>query len=255
MSETKSVATVPATKYRRLLTFTYALLGVCAILGVSLIAQSTREPTAPTAAESDTAESESENSQRSFLAALVRNTPNDPMALGRPDAPVTLIEWTDMRCPFCAVYSRDTMPQIVKEYVDAGKLRIEINDVAFFEEQSVDAAVAARAAGNQGKYFEYIETLYAAAPESGHPDMPKDKLMGFAQAAGVPDLARFETDLADPQLRSAVLTSTADAQQIGVKSVPYFVAGDITMAGAQPLENFREFIEAALAKAEPADKK
>ncbi len=117
------------------------------------------------------------------------------MAIGAIDAPVVLSEWIDFRCPFCAVFSRNTMPQLVKEYVDSGKVRIEMHDVAFFGEESVRAATAARAAGEQGKYFEFVSAVYDAAPESGHPELLAEELIEFAKIAGVADLAKFEADM------------------------------------------------------------
>lgn len=176
--------------------------------------------------------------------------PHDPMAIGGADAPVVLVEWTDLRCPYCAVFNRDTLPALVREYVDSGKLRIEIRDVSFFGEQSATAAVAARAAGNQGMFPEYLGAVYRAAPESGHPDLPRDRLIGFAEEIGVPDLAKFTADLDDPRLLEAVRQSTGDAQRLGVNSVPFFAIGNSALSGAQPIENFREFVDAALAGGE-----
>jgi protein-disulfide isomerase len=162
---------------------------------------------------------------------------------------VVLVEWADFRCPFCAVVTNQTLPTLFEEYVDTGLVRFEFRDVAFFGEESIDAAVAARAAGEQGRFPEYLEALFAAAPEKGHPDMPRDKLIGFATEAGVPDLAKFEQDLDRADLRDAVLASTAEAQKLGVTSVPFFVAGDQAIAGAQPIENFRALLDEQLAAA------
>jgi len=172
------------------------------------------------------------------------------MAIGAVDAPVVLVYWTDMRCPFCAVFSRDTLPTLIQEYVDKGEVRVEFHDVEFFGEDSAAAAVAARAAGKQGLFFEYLEAVYAAAPESGHPDMPRERLIAFAEDIGVADLAQFEADLDDPELRTATEQSTSFAQQLGVTAVPFFIAGDKALSGAQSVEAFRSFLDDALSKAE-----
>lgn len=180
---------------------------------------------------------------------LATRDPNDPLAIGDVDAPVVLVEWADFRCPFCAVVTNQTLPTIFDEYVEQGLVRYEFRDVAFFGDESVDAAVAARAAGEQGRFPEYLEAVFAAAPEKGHPDMPREKLIGFAAEAGVPDLEKFEQDLDRADLRDAVLASTAEAQKLGVTSVPFFVAGDQAIAGAQPIENFRALLDEQLAAA------
>ncbi len=185
--------------------------------------------------------------QTGAAAQIERRDATDPMAIGAVDAPVVLNEWIDFRCPFCAVYSRDTMPTIIDEYVNSGKVRIEIHDVAFFGDESVRAAAAARAAGEQGKYIEFVRAVYAAAPESGHPELPPEQLLALAGEAGVPDLARFETDMQRPELAQAVRDSTAKAQQLGVNAVPFFVVNGQAMSGAQPIETFRQFLDQQLA--------
>lgn len=179
----------------------------------------------------------------------VRREEGDPLAIGALDAPVVLSEWTDLRCPFCAVFANQTLPTLIQEYVDTGKVRIEFHDVVFFGDQSRDAAVAARAAGEQGLYVEYLETLYAAAPPNGHPDLPRAALIDFARTTGVPDMDAFTRALDDPDLGQKVDRSTAVAQSLGVNSVPFFVIDGKALAGAQGIDTFRQFIDQALAEA------
>src|SRR5699024_7910353 len=119
--------------------------------------------------------SSSEDSSESL--GLERLEDNDPRALGPIDAPIVLVQFTDLRCPYCAAYTTDTLPSIINDYVDNEQVRIETTDVAFFGEQSENAAVAARAAGKQDKYHEFIETVFAEAPERGHPDLPRERLI------------------------------------------------------------------------------
>ena len=181
---------------------------------------------------------------------LERRDPSDPMSLGDVDAPVVLNEWIDMRCPYCAVVTRDTLPAVIAEYVDSGKVRIEFHDVAFFGEESIRAAAAARAAGEQGKYHEFVRAVYAAAPEGGHPDLTSAELVGFAREVGIRDLDRFERELASDELREEVGASTRRAQELGVTSVPFFFADGQALSGAQSLEAFQGFLDAALDRAD-----
>jgi protein-disulfide isomerase len=182
-------------------------------------------------------------------SALVRRDAGDAMAVGRVDAPVVMVLWTDMRCPFCALFNRETLPKLMDEYVRPGKVRIEVHDVAFFGKQSENAAVAARAAAAQGKFFEYLKAVYAVAPEGKHPKLPASKLVAFAEQVQVPDIARFTADLDSEPLHQLAQQSTTTAQGLGVSSVPFFVAGENSIAGAQPIEVFRGFLDDALAKA------
>ncbi|RLP84822.1 DsbA family protein [Mycetocola lacteus] len=179
---------------------------------------------------------------------LDRRIDGDPLAMGAIDAPVTLVEFADYRCPFCGVFSRDSMPQIKKEFVDTGLVRVEWRDFPIFGEDSVASAVAARAAGEQGKFWEYHDAVYAAAPERGHPDYPREALIAFAEQVGVPDMAKFTADLDSPALAAAVNKDLTEGKSLGVNSTPVFAINSTPVVGAQPLSVFQEAIRAELAK-------
>ncbi|MFT3877547.1 MAG: thioredoxin domain-containing protein [Propioniciclava sp.] len=182
-----------------------------------------------------------------FLRELPRRQAGDPLALGKVDAPVVLTNWSDYRCPFCAKWHQETLPQL-KAAVDAGTLRIEFRDLVLFGDESAAAAVAARAAGQQGKFWEFQEAVFSAAPASGHPEIARDDLIAFARTAGVPDLAAFETALDDETLRAAVEADTAHAREIGISGTPFFVVGSQPINGAQPADVFQQVIAAEAAR-------
>lgn len=182
----------------------------------------------------------------------VRRDADDSAAIGDVDAPVVITEWTDPRCPFCAHFHNDILPELEEKYVDTGKVRFEFITVAFFGEQSAAAGAAMEAAGKQGKYREFSDALYAAAPEKGHPDLPEETLMKFAKTAGVENLEQFRKDMNDSALIDAVSETTVTAQQYyGIPAVPFFASsdGESALRGAQPVENFSEFIDEQLSKA------
>lgn len=201
-------------------------------------AEGPTEPTGPAAAEQQAERPD---------PGLARRVPDDVTALGDVDAPVVLVEYADYRCPYCAKFGRETLPAIVEEYVDGGQVRIEWRDMPIFGEESELVAIAGRAAGNQDRFWEFNAAVLGAAPESGHPDLPRDVLVEHARTAGVPDLAAFEAALDDPALLTAVRADAAEARAIGVTSVPAFVVGSTPLLGAQPVEVFREVIAAELA--------
>lgn len=211
---------------------------VVAVLGAVLLAASAQgggsDKPAAQASPADPARAED--------PGLARRAEADPLARGRADAPVVIVEYADFRCPFCAKFSRETLPGLLKKYVDTGLVRYEFRDLPLFGEESMQAAIAGRAAGRQGRFWEFLDAAYGAAPEQGHPPMPRATLIAYAKQAGVPDLARFERDLADQELRAAVQKDAAEARQLGVTSVPMFAIDNVAVSGAQPASVFEQVI-------------
>lgn len=181
------------------------------------------------------------------LGDQARRVDGDPQAIGAVDAPVVMVEYSDYRCPFCGKFSRSTAPDLIDRYVDAGLLRIEWRDFPIFGEQSILAARAGRAAAAQGRFWEYNAALFAAAPPTGHAEMTPERLRGFAEQAGVPDLERFTADLGSEQFDAAISTDWSEAQSLGVTSTPSFAVHGHPIAGAQPTDTFTKLIDNLLA--------
>ena len=80
--------------------------------------------------------------------------------LGRPDAPVTLVEYGDLQCPYCSAWTHEALPVLVDEYVRPGKLRIEFRGMAFIGPESETGLRAALAAGEQDKLWHVVDLLY-----------------------------------------------------------------------------------------------
>lgn len=177
-----------------------------------------------------------------LMRSLPRRQQGDPRALGRLDAPVVMIAWSDFRCPFCAHWATTTLPDL-QPYLDSGSLRVEFRDLVLFGDQSKAAAVASRAAGQQGKFWEFSEAVFAAAPTSGHATLTSDDLVAFARTSGVPDLTAFASALEDPELAAAVDAETTQAQSMGLSGTPFFVINTTVVSGSQPLDVFTAAIE------------
>ncbi|MBP2372012.1 DsbA family protein [Pseudonocardia parietis] len=180
------------------------------------------------------------------LGDLARRQEGDPLALGRTDAPVIMTIFSDYRCPFCAKFSRETEQQLIDEYVDDGRLRLEWRDYPIFGPESTVAAHAGRAAALQGKFWEYNRTVYADTPERTKPDLPEDTLLAYAEQAGIADTARFRADMDSPEVAEAVAADLAEGSALGVPSTPAFVVNGYPIMGAQPVEAFRAQIDQAL---------
>ncbi len=147
------------------------------------------------------------------------------IALGSPDAPVTLVEYADLQCPYCAQWSRETLPVLVHEYVASGKLRIVFHGLAFIGSDSDKALRTAIAAGQDNHLWDLVHGLYAGqgAENAG---WVTDGLVSEI-AAGVPGLdgekllsARWE-DTVDAEMKHAADAAT----RAGVHSTPAFQIG------------------------------
>jgi protein-disulfide isomerase len=131
-------------------------------------------------------------------------------------------------------------PKLYKEYVKDGTLRIEWRDFPYRGQESVNAAVAARAAQAQGKFWEYHDLLYDNQ-SSGYSD---GNLMALAREAGL-DTQRFERDYESARHAGAVLTDFQEGQNLGISGTPTFLMNDKVLVGLQPLGVFEKAIEDA----------
>ena len=186
-------------------------------------------------------------------AGPVRASLGDAPMLGRPDAPVTLVEFSDYQCPFCQRFFAATLPTLKKDYIDTGKVRYVFRDFPLdqIHPQARKAAEAAHCAGEQGKYWEMHDVLFGNQQALEPP-----KLSEHARALGL-DGARFDQCLTSSTHAARVSQGLTDGQAAGVQGTPGFVvaktrAGDTVegalVVGAQPVEVFRKLIDQLLAE-------
>jgi protein-disulfide isomerase len=169
--------------------------------------------------------------------------------LGRDDAPLTMVEFTDLECPFCRTFHVNTFERLKREYIDTGKLRFVSRDFPLdFHPNARPAAVAVRCAGEQGKFWEmrHEVTLKASALS---PDVYRE----LAGTLGL-DLAKLEACIAADTHRAGIDRDVAEATTAGVRGTPTFVLGRTTgtslegirIVGAQPYAVFESRIKALL---------
>ena len=94
------------------------------------------------------------------VAAMLRGIPQQGVDLGSPKAPVTLYEFADLQCPYCAQWERNALPEIIRKYVRPGKVRIVFIGMTFLGPDSAKAFSAALAAGRQNRFWNVAELLY-----------------------------------------------------------------------------------------------
>ncbi len=178
-----------------------------------------------------------------------RRKANDPFAIGALDAPVVVSEFSDFECPFCSRHANNTEPQILKEYVEKGLVRLEWNDLPINGPKAVSGAKAGRAAAEQGKFFEFKEALYKASESTnGHPEYGMEDFVKFAEEAGVKDIAAFKKAASGSKFDDAVQEARMYGAGIGINGTPGFIIGTQFVNGAQPWEVFKQAIDAELSK-------
>ena len=136
-------------------------------------------------------------------------------------------------------------PKLYEKYVEDGTLRIEWRDFPYRGQESVNAAVAARAAQAQGKFWAYHDLLY----ENQYSGFSDQNLFATAKETGL-DMQRFETDYETARYESVVRKDFLQGQRIGVNGTPTFFINDQVLVGLQPLGVFENAIEDAEREAE-----
>ncbi len=169
-------------------------------------------------------------------------------ALGKADAKVTVIEFADFRCPFCERYYNDVGKNLLKDYVNTGKVKFYFRGFAFLGPASTDASEASECANEQGQFWKFHDWLYEhQADESDTAYYSKDNLINYAANLGL-NRAKFADCLNGHKYAAKVQEDLTDGQNAGVSGTPTtFVNGDIVV-GAVPYARLKTMIDAALAK-------
>ena len=176
-------------------------------------------------------------------------------SLGRQDAPVTLVEFSDYQCPFCKRHFLTVYPILKKDYIDTGKLRYVFRDfpIAGLHPQAQKAHEAAHCAGEENKYWEMHDMLFKNSQ-----DLSVPVLKGYATKVGLKD-DQFIACLESGKYAGEIDKEIAEGTQAGVSGTPAFFIGPsgsgekITgtiVNGAQPLARFKQIIDDLLKVAE-----
>jgi protein-disulfide isomerase len=137
---------------------------------------------------------------------------------------VALIEFADFQCPYCGKYARETLPQIKRDFVDGGRVHVEFKHLPLASHSAARAAASsAECAGQQAKFWEMHQRLFAEAAVLAMPSM-----IAAAREIGL-DERRLQTCL--PSIGLRITADAAEAARLGVQATPTFLIGDIDNAG------------------------
>lgn len=169
-------------------------------------------------------------------------------ALGDPDAPITIVEFSDFGCSFCRRFALTTFPALREEYIDTGKVYYVYKDLPVVSPKGDLAAQAAECAGEQGRYWELHQQIFLLDPDAWN-GTDAAAMAAFRQAA---------TDIAiDPAVLEQCITTESysddvrrdfeEGQALRIFGTPAFFINGKLLSGGQPIEVLREILDEELA--------
>ena len=165
---------------------------------------------------------------------------NQAAMLGDPDARVTIVEFADYQCPACSYHSLETLPSIISQMVDEGRVHYILKDFPLDRPHpnARAAASAVRCAGEQDGYWEMHDVVYANQDEWAEASTELDGIfISYAADIGL-EAGDYEACLASGRFDDAIQASVEEAKALGVPSTPYFFINGLPLDGARPYEHF-----------------
>lgn len=186
-------------------------------------------------------------SQKTSISLLIDNA--SPI-LGSKDAPITMIEFGDYQCFYCNKFYHDIEPDIVKNYINTGKVRLVFKDFIIIGQDSVNAAHAAHCAQEKGKFWEYHDALYNNWAGENTGWASSQNLKAFAKQIGLNE-TQFSQCMSESRYLPVIQGSLSNAKDLGLTGTPdFFILSpdhSVTkIVGAQPYEVFDNFFKSKL---------
>jgi protein-disulfide isomerase len=163
---------------------------------------------------------------------------------GSDDAPVTMVEFSDFKCPFCGRFSTETLPLIREQYINTGQVRFVYKHFAILGSESNRTAEAAECAAEQGQFWEYHDLIFADQTTT-RSVFNDDALTRLAGDLGL-ETAAFSDCLASGRYTDQIQRESQAASAMGLRGTPGFLINGVFVSGAQPVEAFQQVIEEQL---------
>ena len=197
-----------------------------------------------------------------FQDRLDKNQPKIPIKIsvdddpiiGSPNAPITIIEFSDFQCPFCARFHIQTLPAIMNEYVNDGKVKLVFRDfpIQSIHPNALPASIAAECANEQGKFKEMHDILFERQNEWSKKNTGNVIILfnQYASKLGLEE-EKFDSCLKNGKYIEEIQKDLDDGRTYGISGTPGFFVGNdqigfIELKGAQPFENFKKVIDSQL---------
>jgi len=178
-------------------------------------------------------------------AAPAANSAADPrlqdMVLGKPDAPVTIIEYASLTCPHCANFHATILPTLKTDYIDTGKVRLIFRDFPL-DQLAFAGAALARCSGPE-RYFSFLEVLFAQQRQWATAPDPRAALVQIGRLGGM-SAEQVEACFADQAVGDYILNARLEGnQKFNVSSTPTLIVNDKVLPGVPAMEEFRQLLD------------
>lgn len=166
--------------------------------------------------------------------------------LGDPNAPITVVEFADFGCEFCRLFHLRTFGALKAEYIDTGRVYYVYKDLPVTSRQGAIAAQAAECGGALGRYWELHDALFAEPTAwYGGEAEALERIRAAAEEVGL-DASALEACVAGGEQLANVDRNFAEAQTLRIYGTPVFLINAKLLAGAQPIEVWREVLDREL---------
>lgn len=166
------------------------------------------------------------------VATYLANVQQHGDALGKTNAPATLLVFEDPQCPYCRIWSLDALPAVVTDFVKTGRVKLEWRGIPIVGNNSVDGVRAAYAAAKQNRLWNLVDQLYQRQGSENSGWIDSNLLKESAASAGI-DASRLFENINASSTTFAMRKSLAEAQRAGIHGTPSFML--VTSAGSRPL--------------------
>jgi protein-disulfide isomerase len=178
---------------------------------------------------------------------LLADIPQDGTVLGAEDAPVTIYLYEDLQCPACARFTRETFPDLITRYIEPGEVRVVSESLAIIGPDSVPAAEAALAAGEQDRYWEYSTLFFLNQGRENSGYVTDEFLTNIAEETQGLDVDQWNQTRESGSGESEVDAAQAKAEDEGIQATPTLIVsgpgGERTLQGAVPIEEVAAAID------------
>lgn len=167
---------------------------------------------------------------------------------GADSAQINIVEFGDFQCPFCEKFFQETEPQLMKDYVNTGKVKFYFEGIEFVGPDSLTLGQGSWCANEQGKYYEYHDQIYSNQGRENSGWGTPDKVKVLAAGISGLDTKKFNDCLDSKKYESQVQELTMFAQKVGVTGTPTnfignYQKGYISVVGAQPYDVYKQIID------------